>query len=168
MGRWLARALSASAPDAIAPEAVPNVSKVPKVPAALSFGTFGTIGTRPEVPREEVAALLDWTANRLASDRGLAEIEARRKARAIVAAALRNDPRLTPDQPNQHRCLVCNERDGPSRPLVPVLTPKPDFHVWLHAGSCHAEYRQRQSAKVAALLGVVASVVTGANAREAR
>lgn len=152
MGRWLARALAASEPGTIAPEAVPNVSKVPKVPAEPSFGTFGTIGTHPEVPREEVAALLDWTANRLASDRGLAEIDARREGRAIVTAALRNDPRLTPDQPNPHRCLVCNERDGPSRPLVAVLTPKPDFFIWLHAGGCHAAHRNSQSATVAALL----------------
>lgn len=155
MSGWLTRARAASQPGATAPDPVPNVSKVPKVPAEPSFGTFGTIGTRPEVPREEVAALLDWTANRLASDRGFAEIDARREGRVIVAAALRNDPRLTPDQPNPRRCLVCNGRDGPSPPLVPILTPKPDFYLWLHAGDCHAAHRKSQTAKVAALLASI-------------
>ncbi len=108
-----------------------------------------------EIPAFEVATLYAQALGQVIGEAGLSGDPARGRARAMVAATLRNDPRLTPDQPNPRRCLVCNGRDGPSRPLVPILTPKPDFYLWLHAGDCHAAHRKSQSAKVAALLASI-------------
>jgi hypothetical protein len=98
-----------------------------------------------------VLVLLELAIMRLVS-LGRSRPEAEREAVLIVRSELRNDPRLTPEQPDPYRCLICGQRETPSRILVPVLTPVPDRHVWMHLDGCHAEHCRRQAEKAEACL----------------
>ena len=99
----------------------------------------------------DVLVLFEAAAMRLAS-LGRSRLDAEREAILVVRGELRNDPRLTPEQPDPYRCLICGQGDIPGRALVPVLTPVPDHPVWLHLEPCHAEHCRRQTDKVDACL----------------
>src|SRR4051794_36200933 len=116
------------------------------------IGTNGTNGTAPPISAEEVEAAVEWAVHRFRSDRGLTCSEAKARAVELVRGELLNDARLVPEQPNPTRCLVCGGPNVSWNPLVPVLTPIKDRHLWLHLEDCHAEHLKHQAQKADALL----------------
>ncbi|WP_149576384.1 hypothetical protein [Xanthobacter oligotrophicus] len=104
------------------------------------------------MPLDEVAALHARTVARLMNAAGLAHAEAERRAVAMVAAALRNDPRLVPHQNDPLKCFVCGGPGREGSPLLPILTPKQWVNLWLCRSACHATFRQQQAARVAELM----------------
>ena len=99
---------------------------------------------------------------------GRSPSDAERDAVPILRAELRNDPRLTPEQADPYRCLICGQGEAPGRVLVPVLTPVPDRHLWLHLNSCHAEHMRRQAEKAEACLRTAGLREAGAQGRIVR
>src|SRR4051812_29985844 len=128
------------------------VEIAPECAATDPTGANGTIGTAPPISAEEVEAAAEWAVLRLRSDRGLSCSEAEDRAVELVRGELLNDARLVPEQPNPTRCLVCGGPNAIGNPLVPVLTPIKDRHLWLHLEDCHAEHLKRQAKKADALL----------------
>ena len=87
----------------------------------------------------------------LASASDVADDCARQDALTIFKAMIVNDARLVPPQANLWRCVVCDEKEAPGAPLVPVLTPVEGEYRWLHL-RCHDTYCRRQAERVDELL----------------
>jgi predicted dehydrogenase len=84
-------------------------------------------------------------------ERYMRAYEAEWDAVALVAAELRNDPRLT-DEHVGGECAVCQQPARPGDPLLPVLSPRRGRFTWLQGEDCWAEYQRRQVARVAAVM----------------
>ena len=131
---------------------VPIVPLVPEGARARAYGAIGTIGTGPAIPPEEVRALFESTLRRLTQEHRLDPAEAYGRACDIVLGELLNDPRLTPRYTRFGECVVCGRREGPGRPLIPVLSPIEGKRLWLHLENCRVEYQRSQRDKALALL----------------
>ena len=112
------------------------------IPATLSGQRDVTVATvagqDTSISCEEVRAAFEVAADRFAFLRGVSRAQAEASALAMVRGALLNDARLVREQPNPTRCLVCRGPNVSRNPLVPVLTPIKDRHLWLHLEDCHA------------------------------
>ena len=53
-----------------------------------------------------------------------------------------NDVAFYPRQHDPSRCSVCGDPEDAERALLPILTPRPGEHHWLHA-SCRVEHSRR-------------------------
>ncbi len=104
------------------------------------------------MPLDEVAVLFERIVRDL-MERGADRKEAEADAVPVLRARLANDHRLVAPRLRVGVCALCGDPEGQANALLAVLTGKPDSHVWLHAGKCHAEYRQAVSAKVDGLIG---------------
>ena len=95
---------------------------------------------------------LRWISQRLQADHGRSRERANADALALIRSELANDPRLVPEQVNTRVCLVCGLPNQPGHVLVPVLTPTPDRHLWLHHGQCHQAHLDGQAELVGGFL----------------
>ncbi len=152
MSRWLALARG----QIEAEGAVTIASIAPIAPPQGSdegaIVTNDTNDTAPSIPSAEVRARLDWAAQRLREEQGFLPEAAAERARRIIAAELRNDPRLLPRQENPRACLVCGEPGEVRRPLVAIPTPTRGEALWMHPGPCHSAYIQQRQGKVEELI----------------
>ncbi len=157
MSAWLARARARRAQRSdLADQTCASCANCAETPLEEQhregFGTNGTIGTAPAISPAEVRGRLEWAARRLREERGLPGDEAAERARRVIAAELRNDPRLTPHQENARACLVCGEPGEVRRPLVAILTPMRGEFLWMHPGLCHSAFVQKQQKRVEELM----------------
>lgn len=83
--------------------------------------------------------------------RGQTRREAERDAVALVAADLRNEPRLT-DEYVSGGCAVCQQQARAGDPLLPVLSQHCGRFTWLDGETCWWDYRRRQEARVVRVL----------------
>jgi hypothetical protein len=72
---------------------------------------------------------------------------------------LRNSLALYVPQVDPYRCHVCAGRETSDRPLIPVLSAKPDHPHWLHR-ACHDEHVRRIDERVALALASSVSVLS--------
>ncbi len=152
MSRWLALARGqietggAVTIASIAPIAPPQGSD------EGAIVTNDTNDTAPSIASPEVRARLSWAAQRLRDEQGFSPEAAAERARRIIAAELRNDPRLVPHQENAQNCLVCGEPGEVRRPLAAILTPSRGEALWMHPGPCQSAYIQQQQGRVEELM----------------
>ena len=102
------------------------------------------------VPVGDVLLMYERAAARLI-ELGKSRAEAEIGALPIVRAELHNDPRLAPDQRDQHHCLICGGSGTAGDILLPFLSAVPGNHHWMHSG-CSDEHRRRQGEKAESCL----------------
>ncbi len=165
MSAWLALARERRAEAArVASAACANCANSAKTPDARvpegGFGTFGTIGTAPLVPAAEIKAQLLWQTRRLQDEGVSAEIAAQHATR-LIAADLRNDPRLLPHQENLRLCLMCGDPEDAHRVLGAILTGKEGVFLWMHLNACHGAYVMQQKSRTEELTRTAMTVPGG-------
>ena len=145
MSRWLALARGQ-----IEAEGAVTIASIAPIapPQGSDEGAIVTNDTAAPIASPEVRARLDWAAQRLREEQGFSSEAAAERARRIIAAELRNDPRLLPCQENPRACLVCGEPGEVRRPLVAILTAMKGEFLWMHPGPCHSAYIQQQRGRV--------------------
>ncbi|HSH93184.1 MAG TPA: hypothetical protein VK968_03490, partial [Roseimicrobium sp.] len=85
-------------------------------------------------------------------ERGADRALAVERALPLVRARLLNSPRMMLPANLSNSCAVCGLPETSASRLLPVMSPGPGRHVWLHAGDCHMAYRRELAAKVDAAM----------------
>ena len=148
MSRWLALARGQiEAEGAVTIASIASIAP-PQGSGEGAIVTNDTNDTAPSIASPEVRARLEWAAQRLREEQGFLPEAAAERARQIIAAELRNDPRLVPRQENPRACLMCGELGEVRRPLAAILTPSRGEFLWMHPGPCHSAYIQQQQSRV--------------------
>ena len=144
-----------------------QVQVVPLVPYGEPASPSGTTGTTEQVRVVPV----DWgeiaNLHQLLAKNGTTgtsgtiekhEVCENQRGEAEHRVALRNSVALYVSQADPYRCHACGGRETSDRPLIPVLSAKPEHPHWLHRGECHDEHIRRIDEQVALALTSSVSV----------
>jgi hypothetical protein len=94
-------------------------------------------------------------------DEGVSAEIAAQHATRLIAADLRNDPRLLPYQENPRMCLMCGDPEDAHRVLGAILTAKEGMFLWMHLNACHGAYVMQQKSRTEGLIRTAMTALGG-------
>ena len=128
------------------------VEPVPLVPLVpLGNDVSGNESAPPDETSADIVRLWERVIQR-EMERGADRPSAEAKSLAQVRGRLMNSPRMMLPDSAANSCAICGGPDTSFSRLLPIMSPEPGRHVWLHAKECHDRYRRGLAAKVGAAM----------------